>query len=584
MKKIFIMMVTLFAINCVYGQTLIAEYDFEKQVYNSTELKPKHKQPVVLKIININKIANSVQITSNDVKINDDFLDPKEEQIKNILAEVKPAEEIKPTIELPVDIDNYSKLKEISDNSSKNNLKTNELKKELASKNKKINELISTKNNNDILIAKLNYDLNLDTNKFSEELKKVALPNTVEKITEKHTKISSQLSTKIANLTSDNSKVDEKILNLKIERDEIQKNLDEVSESLGRFKNMVDSLNASYVNFKKELVEINRINSAYSNYIDYVINPNLTRALYQSQSDSICSILKSEKRSDYYYQITEFDNKYSQFIARYNDLFNDMFFLEINKEDPNYAKLVKAKFDIMKKDVEVIYNKVDITDLRKKMNNVEIIDSVLSTEKAFTIVSDPVQPLEDYVEFKVKIKQSRVLGSSMIRENDRDFTYLEYVRNGVRWDVSVGPVFDFGIKNQEYEIQKTDKNKYKIIANNISQFTPTVAGMLHTSFRTNNMFAFGFTLGVSINVTDLNFNSFFPGVSLLIGKREKIVFTAGPAFKKVNQLKKIYKENETIDEQIQVTDLTSEQYKIGFFFGLSYNLTSKQKSRVKTLK
>ncbi|MBL0013616.1 MAG: hypothetical protein IPP30_07635 [Flavobacterium sp.] len=238
----------------------------------------------------------------------------------------------------------------------------------------------------------------------------------------------------------------------------------------------------------------------------------------------------------------------------------------------------------MKKDVEVTYSKVDITDLRKRLNNVEIIDSVLSTEKAFTIVSDPVQPLEDYVEFKVKIKQSRSLGSSMIRENDRDFTYMEYVRNGVRWDVSVGPVFDFGIKNQEYEIQKTDDNKYKIIENNSSQFTPTVAGMLHTSFRTNNMFAFGFTLGVSINVTDLNFNSFFPGVSLLIGKREKIVFTVGPAFKKVNQIKEIYKDNRIVDEQIQVTDLTSEQYKIGFFFGLSYNLTSKQKSRVKTLK
>jgi len=98
------------------------------------------------------------------------------------------------------------------------------------------------------------------------------------------------------------------------------------------------------------------------------------------------------------------------------------------------------------------------------------------------------------------------------------------------------------------------------------------------------MFAFGFTLGVSINVTDLNFNSFFPGVSLLIGKREKIVFTVGPAFKKVNQIKEIYKDNRIVDEQIQVTDLTSEQYKIGFFFGLSYNLTSKQKSRVKTLK
>ena len=47
--------VGLFAIDCAFGQTLVAEYDFEKQVYNNNELKPKHKQPVALKIININK-------------------------------------------------------------------------------------------------------------------------------------------------------------------------------------------------------------------------------------------------------------------------------------------------------------------------------------------------------------------------------------------------------------------------------------------------------------------------------------------------------------------------------------------------
>ncbi|MBL0013617.1 MAG: hypothetical protein IPP30_07640 [Flavobacterium sp.] len=255
MRKIFMTVVGLFAIDCAFGQTLVAEYDFEKQVYNNNELKPKHKQPVALKIININKIANSVQITSNDVKINDDFLDPKEEQIKSILAEVKPAEEIKPTIELPVDIDNYSKLKEISDNSAKNNSKTSELSKELAAKNKKINELISTKNNNDFLITKLNYDLNLDTNKLSEDLKKVVPPNTVEKITEKHSKVSSQLSTKIANLTVKNSDIEGDISQLKNEREEIQKSLDQVNESLSRFRNMVDSLNTSYVNFKKNLLK-----------------------------------------------------------------------------------------------------------------------------------------------------------------------------------------------------------------------------------------------------------------------------------------------------------------------------------------
>lgn len=97
------------------------------------------------------------------------------------------------------------------------------------------------------------------------------------------------------------------------------------------------------------------------------------------------------------------------------------------------------------------------------------------------------------------------------------------------------------------------------------------------------MFAFGFSLGASIDLTSLNLNSFFPGISLLIGKKEKTIFTVGPAFKKVNQIKSIYDTNTIYDTSIQVADITSEQFKIGWFVGISYNLTSKQKSKIKVV-
>ncbi|TWH99093.1 hypothetical protein IQ05_03187 [Flavobacterium tiangeerense] len=74
------------------------------------------------------------------------------------------------------------------------------------------------------------------------------------------------------------------------------------------------------------------------------------------------------------------------------------------------------------------------------------------------------------------------------------------------------------------------------------------------------MFAFGFSLGVSINVVDLNFNSFFPGVSALIGKREKKVFTFSLTFKRVNQIKSIYTNDadRILAAEIQIKDITTE--------------------------
>lgn len=47
------------------------------------------------------------------------------------------------------------------------------------------------------------------------------------------------------------------------------------------------------------------------------------------------------------------------------------------------------------------------------------------------MVSNPVQLYRDYIEFKVKIKQNNELGSSVIKENDKDYTYMEYVRQGI---------------------------------------------------------------------------------------------------------------------------------------------------------
>lgn len=564
--------------------TLEAVYDFEKQIYTTDELKPVHKQPVILKIININKIANNVEIISSDVKINDDFLDAKEEQVKSIIEDTQPVEEVKPSlVNVDLDVNVPQEFRETGD--AKINETIKRLRKKILEKN---NEIIGQNNE----VAKKNTDVET-LNKQKLELK-TKLDNDLiglddddpqkKQFNDAYLQKSKEIDDNIKKLKSEIEDNKTKIESTKkiVAKDEIE--LTSISDDVNKFENHMVKLTQIYNEYVRNLKDINRINSAYNSYIDYIINPNLTYDQYTNDAKVICAILDDEKRKEYYSEINDFDEQYSKFMEHYNLILNDGVFYKIAGEDESYSKLVKAKFDLMKKDVEAIYKKVNITELRKKLNNAEIINNVLSQKKSYIVVSNPIQPLEDYLEFKVKIKQSRDLGSSILKNVDKDFTYMEYVRKGVRWDVSVGTVFDFGIKDQEFEVKDLGNSEYEIIENNTSSYTPTVAGLLHTSFRTNSMFAFGFSLGVSVNVTDLNFNSFFPGVSLLIGKREKIVFTAGPAFKKVKQIKSIYENDRILSQPIQVEDITSDQFKIGWFFGISYNLTNKQKSKIKTLK
>ena len=57
-------------------ETLVVNYNFKSGTFEKEQLKPKHKQPIVFKIININKFAHNTEITSTDLKINDSFLYP----------------------------------------------------------------------------------------------------------------------------------------------------------------------------------------------------------------------------------------------------------------------------------------------------------------------------------------------------------------------------------------------------------------------------------------------------------------------------------------------------------------------------
>jgi hypothetical protein len=389
--------------------------------------------------------------------------------------------------------------------------------------------------------------------------------------------------TKIDSLKNDLRTSDNEINILKIQISGKESELMVYNNSLINFKLLLSKINDKFHDVQMNLGNINRINTAYNNYINFIIVPTLTKEQYALYAEKICIVLKLDKRNEYYRYITAFETVYGEFNQQYDSFFNSDAYYNIIHEDQDatYSKLVKLNLENLKKEVERIHKIVNPSELRTKLHNVELFDNVLSGDNAFTVYSDPIQPFQDYLEFKIKISQNKNLGASVLKEQDKEFTYTEYVRQSVRWDFSVGTVFDFGIKNQEYEIKKNEStSKYQIIENNSSEYTPTIAGLLHTSFRSNNMFAFGLSLGASIDLTNLNLNSFFPGVSLLIGKREKVIFTVGPAFKRVNQLKAIYQTNTDYTEQLQTENVTSLQFKTGWFAGISWNLTNKQKSKM----
>lgn len=359
------------------SNVLTVIYDFETQAYTSNQLKPKHKQPIVFKIDNINKIANKVEITSNDVKINDDFLNGDEKKVASLIAEDKPKEEIKATA-LNV---NLEVSEEVKRGNNKKNIE------------EKFNPASGIKEKSDYIvqlsgeITALENKIQLNSNLLDQK-QKILNDYQIKKDDEqKKGELADNQIT--ANYSSAITTIGNEILTLKNNILEEQSTLVnkknemiKLSDDLGNFTIKTNSLLAKYNCVYGKINDINKINYAYDNFIDYIINPSLNFNQYNNDSEVICSILKTDKRNGHYFDVSIFDEAYADFIQEYNFFHNDELFYEINNLDGSYAKLVKTQIETLKRDVEALYLLVDITGLRKKLNNVEIINNILSKKKS----------------------------------------------------------------------------------------------------------------------------------------------------------------------------------------------------------
>jgi len=549
-------------------QTII--YDFKTKEYIKSNVKPRVGEPLVFKIKNINRLAYDVTIKSDDAAILDEyFKDGFETAVKKTGDETGKNEASTPkTItdtKLSKDAlttagqdkitkpdDNANKILSISKSIVKDEYSIDSLKTE---KQKRI-DLIKT------------YTIKLDF--FQDSIKTI-------KPEDSKTAIENSLKKALNEKISIQNKIDS-LLSASIAK---KNDIISISNAVDAVEKTFDQLSQLYSEILYESQKMRAIDESYQNFHQSALNPLLKYELYETYSKDQKFILY--QLPQYRSQINDFDKSINNFINFYNQAIN-------NWEIFDAIKLVEAKdnirikYQLYKEEVDKIKTSVDALNISTKLRKVEAIHAILKEEKAYEITSSPIQPLEDYVTFDVTIK-NRDLTKSAEYDDNREFTYMEYTRGGIRFDFSTGIVVNFIGNNDKYELANVegDATHKKIILTDNNQFTPTLAGMFHTSFRSNGIWAFGLTLGASVNVETFELGSLFPGVSLLIGKKQKFIISAGPAFRQVEELKSNYEENGIYNSADfnDDTQLTSKQFKLGFFCGITYNLTQKQRAKFK---
>ncbi|MEQ1798900.1 MAG: hypothetical protein ABL872_13185, partial [Lacibacter sp.] len=127
----------------------------------------------------------------------------------------------------------------------------------------------------------------------------------------------------------------------------------------------------------------------------------------------------------------------------------------------------------------------------------------------------------------------------------------------------------------KFTINKTSKK----ISN---QYIPSLASFLHLYNRNRgkNNLQSSATFGLSVNPTSLESLRVMAGYSLIFGEEKRGVISIGVIGGSVSKLNPHFDENKAYlysDYQgLQETDLINKKFKLGWFFGLSYNLSKKR--------
>lgn len=583
MKTKILLLFLFFPLCLLYSQIV---YDFSSGYFENKKLTVRRGEPVSLKIKNINPFFYEIVIKREDKEIA--FQNTDIEAAKKTLDEIQQNNYYKIQENFVFD-ESYVNLSQLTQKPE-----DNARVQSLQSKNYELDSL-------ELLIQKL---IN-EKKDIEEKIKAIDLPvDASDKV------VLNDYQIKKKNTEDSIYDNQQKLLKLKSEKQQIESQSNDINLLKVNINKRVEDLNKIYIEYIKVSRDIIKYNQNYNNYIDKVISPELTCEMYESilkngknnalykkcrdgNNDSECtrllnSVLPPEiettfflnkENLDYAYGVFKYyPNVYQDLIEKVNDFISYLNYGTLNStnEGGTLKSMVARELERIQKSIKNVDDVIQKINLSKKLNEVEILDRLLRKPETFEYVSAPIQGEEDYLEFDVIIKSKRNLSNTYHINNDKSFKYFKYITGGIRFDFSVGTVFDFGTIDKKYtldsesKIQRLDNNKYN----------PTIAGIFHASFRNSKSVAFGFSLGASFT-TGLSFNSIFPGVSLLMGKRNKIILTAGPSFRLVDELKSNYKEGMTLNNSLADSDLLTKNFRIGGFFGISYNLTPKQKDVLK---
>ena len=275
----------------------------------------------------------------------------------------------------------------------------------------------------------------------------------------------------------------------------------------------------------------------------------------------------------------------NQFQSEYNAIKTN---IQLGKST-NYGGVMKLNYISDNQNVVINHinekiNKINFDDLRNELIQLKNLLKTQNKNLIFEYVSHPIQPFQDVVIFDVEIKKKKT--DNNLIDNSRKFSHKEFVRHGLRLDVSLGVAGSLHSDKYSYAVKMNQNNENVIMKSDKSIFTPSFVGFFTASRRSATHFSCGFSIGIGVSANEgsLTFDNFFVGPSLTVGKYERVTLTSGLSIKNLPVLNSGYQEGDIVPQQYTIENVSDKNYVPGFFISLSYNLTKGVKDNIKHMK
>jgi hypothetical protein len=580
--------------------TFIIDYDFQTGIYNRNNLKIKVHTPTAFKITNINRLAYNIDVNHSDstlaetdlsgmpngfftfgIKLNT-AIAKTDAQAANVTAQLNA-----PTNQTAI-VGSDVMQKDNTETKSKETLNKNEEKvksvlNDVATLNKIqviVNEITALNNQ----IDTLNDGFEINTKAFKTEIE--AIEFRVADSTDKEDKGTLKKNIEIKN--GNFLKISDKFnLQLK-ELTSTKSQKDSLLKTYQKIKN--DAFKKFEFDYEKFLVAFEKVKKSYNSSVKAV-------KYYQQVAEAADNPVLSLNTYDTQYRkafkkiaiaIPTLRNNVENFKAHYTDL--EIFYKHL-KYNPqldsllDYGGQIKLyanaeAFKLIADNMNTYATQVNFEQLLTTTAQTIIF---LSQEKAYNVTSYPIQASNDVLIFNLKINKK--IKNTCDFLNNRNFTHSEFTYGGTRLDFSIGLAGSYFNATPVYELSTTAvKDSTSVIkinpkANNLT--VPSLVLLTTMSYRKAGYVAFGGSAGLGVDVANgkIQLSNFFVGPSILFGKFERMMLTAGASIRNVGQLKSGYK----VGGNVTTSDLNSyisDKYKIGTFIAITYHLTKKAKSNI----